>query len=174
MRVLGAVLAGGRSLRFGSDKALAMLRGKPLIDNVIDALAPQVDAVVICGRDHGGLLALADRPGPGQGPLAGLSAALHHAAAAGFDRVLSVGCDMPDLPADLVARLGGAPAVADGQWLVGLWPATLATRLDAHLAAGNRSLRGWADAVGAARIALPPLANINRIEDLAALAGSSD
>lgn len=174
MRVLGAVLAGGRSLRFGSDKALAMLRGKPLMDNVIEALRPQVDAFVICGRQHGGHPCLADQPGPGLGPLGGLCAALHHAAGSGFERVLSVGCDMPDLPADLIARLAGAPAVADGQWLVGLWPAALATRLDAHLAAGNRSLRGWADAVGAPRVPLPPLANINRIEDLAVLKGSAD
>ena len=45
MKLLGAILAGGRSSRFGSDKAFALLNGKPLIDHVIAALAAQTDAV---------------------------------------------------------------------------------------------------------------------------------
>ncbi|MBA3896663.1 MAG: NTP transferase domain-containing protein, partial [Sphingomonadaceae bacterium] len=63
--ILGAVLAGGASRRFGSDKALAMRDGRPLIAHVVDALATQVDAVVVCGRDWGGLPSIADRPAPG-------------------------------------------------------------------------------------------------------------
>ena len=48
--ILGAVIAGGRSTRFGSDKALALIGGERLIDRTIAALDPQVDRLVVCGR----------------------------------------------------------------------------------------------------------------------------
>ncbi len=53
MRLLGAVLAGGQSRRFGSDKALALLDGRPLIAHVIAALAAQTEAVIVCGKEWG-------------------------------------------------------------------------------------------------------------------------
>ena len=169
MRVLGAVLAGGQSRRFGSDKALALLGGKPLITHVLDRLGPQVAALVVVGRRHPGSVSLADRPRPGLGPLGGLAAALAHGAAHGFDAVLTSGCDLPDLPLDLRARLGDAPAVAAGQPLLGLWPATLAEDLDRHLAAvGDRSLCGWVARTGAREVDLGTFRNINTINDLSA------
>lgn len=165
--LLGAILAGGRSTRFGSDKALAMMPdGRTLIDHATDALSPHVDMWVICGREGG----LADRPAPGLGPLGGLNAALHHAVAEGFAGVLTTGCDMPVYPAALAALLiGPEAAVLEGQPLLGWWPASLAPLLDAHLAEENsRSIRGWMERVGAREIAIPGLAlpNINRPGDL--------
>ncbi|MBN8809247.1 MAG: molybdenum cofactor guanylyltransferase [Sphingomonas sp.] len=175
MRTLGAVLAGGRSSRFGSDKALAGWRGRPLIDHVIDTLAATVDAVVICGRSYRDLPALADRPAPDLGPLAAINAALHCAGNAGFDRILTVPCDVPTIDRallDVLLMRDDAAFLADMP-VVGIWPATLAAALDAHLATdGTRSIRGWAAAIGATPIALvaaqlPP--NINRPDDLAKL-----
>ena len=115
-RLLGVVLAGGQSRRFGSDKAMAIWQGKPLIEHVIDTLRPMVDDLVLVGRGHRGLMSIADRPAPGMGPLGGLDAALHHAADHDFRRVLSVGCDTPLIPAELLHRLReakGAAYVAD-------------------------------------------------------------
>ena len=173
MRLLGAVLAGGRSSRFGSDKALAMLGGRTLLDHAMAALAPHVETVVVCGRAGG----LADRPEPDMGPLGGLNAALHHALAEGYDAVLTTGCDMPVYPAGLAqALVGEGAAVLKGQPLAGFWPAALAGELDAHLAEeNNRSIRGWLERIGArvvdrADLVLP---NVNRPEDLEGL-GESD
>ena len=45
--VTGVIVAGGKSRRFGSDKASASLRGRPLLQWVRDALAPVVDEIVI-------------------------------------------------------------------------------------------------------------------------------
>ena len=167
--ILGAVLAGGRSRRFGSDKAMALLNGRTLLDHAMAALAPHVATVVICGRDGG----LADRPLADLGPLGGLNAALHHAAAQGFAGVLTTGCDMPVYPAELPAALiGPGAAVLEGQQLLGWWPAGLAPELDAHLAEENdRSIRGWLARVDARVVQIPGLVlpNINRPEDLAAL-----
>jgi molybdopterin-guanine dinucleotide biosynthesis protein A len=47
---LGAIIAGGKATRFGSDKAAALLNGRPLIEHVADGLREQVDALIVCGR----------------------------------------------------------------------------------------------------------------------------
>lgn len=170
MRLLGAVLAGGQSLRFGSDKALALFEGRPLIDHARAALAAQTDAVIVIGREGG----FPDRPAPGLGPLGGINAAIHAAAARGFDAVLTCGCDVPELPKGL------AELLADGGYLaempvIGLWPAALAAYLDAWLAGEHdRSVRGWADAAGLKRVTLgAPVANLNTPADLAAFSRES-
>ncbi len=161
------MLAGGASRRFGSDKALALLDGKPLITHVIDRLRPQVEMVVVAGRDHPGTRSIADRPASGLGPLGGLNAALHYAASNDFNAVLTSGCDLPDLPRDLWERLGEGPVVVLGQPLLGLWPISLATTLDRYLAvATDRSLRGWVAAAGARQIDVGPIRNINTVNDL--------
>lgn len=169
MRVLGAVLAGGASRRFGSDKALATIDGKPLIEHVIGQLERQVDALVVVGRDHSGWPSIGDRPARGLGPLGGLNAALHYAEANDFSAVLTSACDLPELPADLRARLGDGPSVARGQPLLGLWPVALAGLLDRHLAASDdRSLRGWVAASGARQVDFGPIRNVNTVADLRA------
>jgi molybdopterin-guanine dinucleotide biosynthesis protein A len=170
--ILGAVIAGGRSSRFGSDKAEALLGGTPLIDHAAALLRPHVDALVLCGRERVGWLCLPDRPAANLGPLGGVSAALRHASDHGFETVLTIGCDMPDVPQALLAVLAGhAPAYCRDAPILACWPASLATALDRHLAADpKRSVRNWADNIGASVIASPgPLANINTPADLATL-----
>ena len=49
MKLLGLILAGGQSSRFGSDKAAALHQGRPLINHVADALRPHVDALAVAG-----------------------------------------------------------------------------------------------------------------------------
>ncbi|WP_207790105.1 molybdenum cofactor guanylyltransferase [Polymorphobacter arshaanensis] len=171
MRLLGAIFAGGTSRRFGGDKALATLHGKPLIQHVIDRLAPQVETLVVCGRDWPPYPDLADRPAPGLGPLGALCAALDHAAAHRFDAVLTSGCDLPYLPEDLAERLSGDGArVAAGQPLLGFWPVKLVRRLEMHLAAGeDRRMSTWLTIAAARTIDLGLIINVNRREDLAAL-----
>lgn len=171
MTVLGAVLAGGRSRRFGSDKAVAMLDGRTLIEHVVARLGAQVDAVVVVGRDGG----IADRPGPDLGPLGGLNAALHYAASEGLDAVVTLPCDAPWVPDDLVVRLGGGGArFCAAMPVIGWWPAALADRLDAHLAAGDdRSMRAWTRAIGAVAVDLGAIPNVNTADDLARLSARS-
>lgn len=148
MRILGSVIAGGKSRRFGSDKALHPYEGVPLLEYVVTTLGRQTDAVVVCGRDDRGQVSLPDRPEPGQGPLAGLNAALHHAADHGFDAVLSVPVDTVPLPENLLEILGSPPAVLTEQYLIGVWPASLAPRLEEHLAIGKRAVMSWIEASG--------------------------
>lgn len=168
MRLLGAILAGGQSRRFGSDKALALVYGERLIDRVAGALARQCEALVVCGREEPGFVCLDDLPEPGLGPLGGLNAALHHAFANGFEAVLSSGCDVPNLPGTLALQLAGDDAAhAAEQPVVGLWPASLTTRCSAFLQSGGRSLYGFGEHVGARQVGVSPaLRNINAPEDI--------
>jgi molybdopterin-guanine dinucleotide biosynthesis protein A len=168
VRLLGAILAGGQSRRFGSDKAMVLVAGVRLMDRVAQALAQQCDSVVVCGREEAGFASLGDLPETGLGPLGGLNAALHHAAAEGYDAVLSSGCDVPNLPADLAQQLAGDGAAhASEQPVVGLWPAALASRCSSFLQSGGRSLYGFGEHVGARLVAVSPLLrNVNSPEDL--------
>jgi molybdopterin-guanine dinucleotide biosynthesis protein A len=170
MTRLGAIFAGGQARRFGSDKGAATVGGIALINRVAARLAEQCDAVMVVGRTWPGLQTIVDAPQPGLGPLGALAGALVHAGAHGFDEVLTSGCDLPDLPADLASLLASGPAVIAGQPLLGLWPAGLAPMLLAHIAGSDdRSMRGWITAAGARRVAFDRiLANINTPEDLAA------
>ncbi len=173
-KILGAILAGGQSRRFGSDKALAVYAGQSLIDHVIVALRPQCDALVVCGRASDslaptGIAGIPDRPAPLLGPLGGLNAALNYAQLHGFSHVLSAGCDTPQLPPDLLLQLTGPqPAFVRDLPIVGLWPVELADALDQHLAtSGDRSIGRWARSVGAVPVGLAEaVPNINAPGDL--------
>ena len=172
MSVLGAILAGGQSRRFGSDKALADLGGQPMICRVAEALAPFVARIVVCGHPAPppGLMSVADKPHPGLGPLGGLAGALFHARAHGYAGVLSVGCDTPILDADLLRQLADANRasfVTDAP-IIGYWPVDLFDALIGHLATDpRRSMRGWTAAIGADPVALlRPIPNVNTPADL--------
>lgn len=164
MQLLGAVLAGGGSSRFGSDKAAAVLDGRTLAEHAAAALAAYADEVVVVGP--GGL---PDLPRPRLGPLGGIAAALDHAAGRGIRCVLTIGCDMPVVAPELMeALLRRAPAFCADAPVLGHWAAALGAHLLGHIGtAPDRSVRGWARAVGAVPIAAPaPLANVNTREDL--------
>lgn len=173
MKPLGAILAGGASRRFGADKAMALLAGRPLIAHVRTALAPHCRAVILCGRD--GEDGVPDRPAGGRGPLAGLNAALHAAVQRGDSAVLVAPCDTPLLPAALLARLAehAGPAYVAQLPVLGIWPAALAPDCDRYLAAGKRaSMRAWAERVGAIAIDWSDrIPNINSGDDLTGLTG---
>lgn len=171
MKLLGALIAGGQSRRFGSDKALALIDGKPLIAHVIEALEPQVDQMVICGREWPGLPGIADRPAADQGPLGGICAALHYARENGFDAVLTAGCDTLPVPGGLADLFGDRPGVIKDQPLFGLWLADMGPMLDAYLSnQPRRDMRGWIEHSGAQEIETPiAFSNLNTLDDYAQL-----
>jgi molybdopterin-guanine dinucleotide biosynthesis protein A len=172
----------------GMDKAFLVLAGKPLISHVLDRLRPQVEAVILSAngdpsRFSGlGCEVVPDRIG--QGPLAGILAALKAAEAAGATHVVTTPVDTPFLPADFVGRLQGAALAApeglalartvDGDHPASaLWPVTLVPSLAAYLAEGGAKVTRFADAHRAARADFPEhrgFLNLNTPEDLAAAA----
>lgn len=124
--------------------------------------------MVVIGRGAG----IGDLPEPGLGPLGGIAGALDHAAEHGFDSVLTIGCDMPRLPAGLIDALRRRwPSYCVEAPVLGHWPSALGAQLLAHIASSERrSVQGWARSIGALPIAAPaPIANVNTPEDLLAL-----
>jgi molybdopterin-guanine dinucleotide biosynthesis protein A len=167
MRILGAIFAGGAARRFGRDKANAQIEGKAMIEHVAARLAVQCDRVIVVGREWPRLAFAPDMPRPGLGPLGALAGALTYASAQGYDAVLTSGCDLPDLPTDLLERLQPAPAVAAGQPLLGLWLSDLGPRLIEGLETdGDRAMRSWIAEIGARNVALSvDPSNINSVAD---------
>jgi len=101
-----AILAGGRSRRMGTDKALLLLDGTPLIEHVIARLRPLIPEILIVGDPAGaygcfGVPVISD-PSPDQGPLAGIRTALMNTDA---PLVFCCACDMPFLETALVGHL---------------------------------------------------------------------
>jgi molybdenum cofactor guanylyltransferase len=167
MRRLGAILAGGRSSRFGSDKAEFVVDGMVLLDHVATAMRPHVAQVAVIGRDWPGLVSIADYPATGLGPLGGVCGALRYAAAEGFDGVLLTGCDMLPLPFDAILGKDTAMVIEE-QPLIGWWPVSFAAPLAEWLGSpGNRSVYKWIDTIGAERISLSVrVHNLNTREDV--------
>jgi molybdopterin-guanine dinucleotide biosynthesis protein A len=169
--ILGVVLAGGQSTRFGSDKALAELGGRTLLARAYDALTGFCEFVAIAGRDKGPGHVIPDWPHAGMGPLAGIAAALHLAQDENYEAVLSCGVDSVNLPENLLELLSPAPAYLEDQPVVGLWPVGACAAIERILESdGRHSMLAFAEAVGARAVKTQSQsANINTPADLAAM-----
>ena len=170
--VTGIVLAGGRSSRFGSDKLVAELDGRPLLHHALEAVATvaaQIVVVAAPGIEPSIPVDLASRvrvvhdPEPFGGPLVGLMAALSV-----VDRsiVLVVGGDMPQLVPAVLSRLVATVGPDRRAVLLEvpgrLQPLPMALDVAAALAArmaildrGGRSLRELLRELGAVSIPAP-------------------
>lgn len=110
--ITGLILAGGRGSRMGGvDKGLQNHQGTPLAMHALLRLGPQVGALMINANRNLGAYeamgapvwpdALPDYPGP----LAGFLAGLEHCET---PYLVTVPCDTPHFPLDLVERLAAA------------------------------------------------------------------
>lgn len=110
--ITGLVLAGGRGSRMGGvDKGLQNHRGTPLALHALLRLQPQVGPLLLnANRNLGAYEAFGAPVWPDPiedfaGPLAGFLAGLEHC---DTPFLVTVPCDSPEFPADLVARLAEA------------------------------------------------------------------
>jgi molybdopterin-guanine dinucleotide biosynthesis protein A len=181
--VTGIVLAGGRGSRMGGvDKGLQQLRGKPMIDWVLGRFAPQVAEIVINANQNVttyakyGHRVVSDEIGGFAGPLAGLHAGLK---AAAHPLVVTVPCDSPFLPTDLVSRMNSALKENDlavaktgdqPHPVFALMKRNVRESLEAFLATGGRKIDAWYAALKVVEVGFDDEAdafrNINTLEEL--------
>jgi molybdenum cofactor guanylyltransferase len=158
LRVTGLILAGGQGRRMGNvDKGLQPLRGRPMVAWVLERLAPQVTEVIVNANQNQaeyarlGCRVVGDEIGGFAGPLAGLQAGLK---ANVHPFLVTVPCDSPFLPRDLVARLHAALIANHADLAVArtgdqphpvfsLVRETLAGHLTKFLEGGGRKIDAW-------------------------------
>jgi molybdopterin-guanine dinucleotide biosynthesis protein A len=106
VRITGVVLAGGRSSRFGRDKALLELHGETLLARAVRILSSITDEVIVLGPPDraahvGGSRVIPDER-PGDGPLPALATALREMRS---ERMIAVATDMPLLNPALLRHI---------------------------------------------------------------------
>jgi len=189
--ITGVILAGGQSSRFGSNKALALLHGKPLVRHVADTVALIFsDRLLVTNTpeqyDFLNMPMIKDQY-QGMGPLAGIHAALRHT-----DKswIFVVGCDMPAVTPELFAFLcsfvhGDYEAVipwleTGAQPLCGLYQKKVLTRIEQYLRSGKAQVKELLENLAVRKINeqellqvtgdLQVFYNVNREQDLGRLA----
>jgi molybdopterin-guanine dinucleotide biosynthesis protein A len=180
-QVCAVVLAGGEGRRMGGvDKGLQLLDGKPLARHALQRLREQTLGVprtvaINANRNQSlyaswGVPVWMDAVGGFAGPLAGFHTALQHCAAT-HDYLLTVPCDSPLFPLDLLARLaqalaaGHAPiamaSAPDGpqdptlrrQPVFCLLRTSLLPSLEQYLQESGRKIDAWTQAQGQVEVA---------------------
>lgn len=106
MKVRGIILAGGKSSRFGEDKALAVVNGARMIEKAIHLLGElglEPTVITSAMRDYSFLRCRIERDLlPNKGPLGGVYTA--SCLFKGYALLILV-CDMPFLTAPMLAKL---------------------------------------------------------------------
>jgi molybdopterin-guanine dinucleotide biosynthesis protein A len=192
MKIVGIIVAAGRSTRMGAPKPFLKLGVSTLIEAVIARVRPQVETLLLNLPDETEIQArerfgysyalVADAFGGARGPLGGVVAGLRYLSENGGDYLASFPGDTPFLPDDLVLQLTREasahplrPVVAIAerpQNLCALWPRSLLEVLERGVREENfvavKAALAALDAVPC-KIDAPKDAffNVNTQEDLA-------
>lgn len=196
--VAGVLLAGGLARRMGGgDKCLLELRGRPMLAHAIDRLTPQVAALAINANGDPTRFAAFALPvlpdlvegfaGPLAGVLTGMVWAREQVPEATW--LVTAATDTPFFPTDLVERLCAAAGDAEVAFaasggrthpVFGLWRLALLDDLRLALTEEDeRKIDRFAGRYRVAEVDFPlrpfdPFFNVNRPEDLAAVAMLSE
>jgi len=180
LKVGGFILAGGRSSRFGSNKATSKFGAEQLIDRVVSALRPHVDHITIVGGDahvakSRGLSHLEDAI-VHEGPWVAIEGVAQRCS---DDVFIFAPCDLPLLTSASVGILrqtaigSGVAVLASDQmthWSVSGWTqGRLLAAVEMSHHTGARSLRGAIEPLGPAyiRVSMSEMINVNTHDDLA-------
>ena len=194
--ITGLVLAGGRGSRMGGvDKGLQDHLGTPLALHALRRLAPQVGKLMINANrniatyESMGVPVWPDEVPDYAGPLAGVLAGLAHC---GTPYLVTVPCDTPNFPLDLVERLARGLAAIEGdvamaftdeagmprrQPVFCLMKVSVRESLSAYVRAGQGNAGFWASRQHCAQVVFEDgsaFFNANTPADLAQLQDGAD
>ena len=188
-KILGVVLAGGKSKRFGEDKSQVKLHGKILIDYILSEIMDQFNEILVVTnnpirfKDSSKILTTKDFE-EGLGPLGGILTAMKWIKdqKKDYEWISTFPSDTPFFTnkelkifyENIDIKKSKLFFIKNNETrhnIFGLWSLDLLKKLETDLQKGERKVEVWADTVGVETINIEyekrdPFFNINTKEDL--------
>ena len=187
--ILGTVLAGGKSQRFGEDKSQVRLEGTLLIDYILSEIKDEFKEILIVSnnkihfKNSEKISMIADFE-KGQGPLGGVLSAMKWVKQKNKDYkwISTFPTDTPFFKREILQKFFKEIKIEESRLffiksnntrhnIFGLWSIDLLGELEEDLKKGDRKVELWANKIGVKVIDMEfinedPFFNINTKEDL--------
>ena len=187
--ILGAVLAGGKSQRFGEDKSQVKLDGKLLIDYILSEIIDEFKEILIVSNEQIKFknyenISLINDFKKDQGPLGGVLSAMKWAKEKNnkYEWISTFPVDTPFFKKEILQKFLSEINSEESKLffiksnntrhnIFGIWSIDLMKKLEDDLNEGQRKVEVWANSVGVKVINMEfinkdPFFNINTKEDL--------
>jgi len=187
--ILGAVLAGGKSQRFGEDKTQVKLEGKLLIDYILSEILSEFREILIVSNNkidfkNSEKISIIEDFKKGLGPLGGVLSAMKWVKENNKDYkwISTFPADTPFFKKEILQKFYGEIEIEKSRLffiksnktrhnIFGLWSIDLLDKLEEDLNKGDRKVELWANNVGVKVIdmdfkSIDPFFNINTKHDL--------
>jgi len=164
--VLPVILAGGKSRRFGADKAVAKLGDKSLIDYTINKLEPKFAEILVITNNpmqvsKDNIFFIKDTMSGQLGPLVGILSAMEWVKNndKNYEWIISFPCDTPFFEEEIIDKVINSQKSSDKKLLFlksgnkrhnifGLWSIELMEQLRNDINQGARKVEDWANKIG--------------------------
>ena len=164
--VLPVILAGGKSRRFGADKAVAKLGDKSLIDYTINKLEPKFAEILVITNNpmqvsKNNIFFIKDTMSGQLGPLVGILSAMEWVKNndKNYEWIISFPCDTPFFEEKIIDKVINSQKRSDKKLLFlksgnkrhnifGLWSIELMEQLRNDINQGARKVEDWANKIG--------------------------
>ena len=184
--ILGVVLAGGKSKRFGEDKSTIKLNGKTLIEHTLDKIKSKLNKIIIVSNDKvlKNYITINDCIDGQLGPLVGVLSAMKWIKDNNYSYnwIITFPCDTPFFNISIIDKFVEVSKLNDSLLyfvkseekrhnIFGLWSLKLIETLETDIVKNNhRKVEKWADKIGVKTINIPykevdPFFNINTKDD---------
>ena len=186
--ILGTVLAGGKSQRFGEDKSQVKLNGKLLIDYILSEIVDEFEEILVVSNQQikfkkSKKISLTEDFKKNQGPLGGVLTAMKWIKEKNKDYkwISTFPVDTPFFKKEILKHFLSEIKLEESKLffiksnnlrhnIFGIWSIDLMQKLEEDLNEGNRKVEFWANSVGVKIIEIEfenedPFYNINTKED---------
>ena len=165
--IIGIILAGGKSSRFGEDKSIIRLGSKTLLDHTIDKIEKEFNEILIISKDkkynfkNKKIYTVKDCIEGQLGPLAGILTAMKwvNENKKNYKWIASFPCDTPFFDSKLISKLKLKTKETSKKLIFlnsdkkrhnifGIWSMDLIETLEKDIKNSFRKVEIWADKVG--------------------------
>ena len=188
--ILGTVLAGGKSQRFGEDKSQVKLDGKLLIDFILSEIVDEFKEILIVTNNQIAFqkskkISTIKDFKKGQGPLGGVLSAMKWAKEknSNYKWISTFPVDTPFFKKEILKKFLSEINIEESKLffiksnntrhnIFGIWSIDLMKKLEEDLNKGHKKVETWANSIGVKIINMEfmyedPFFNINTKDDLA-------